>query len=93
MDHHVIPTCSNDNQVKREWKPVTFEYSEDGISIRVPNVYAWVCPLDGEISFTPDTVDELIATVRELIDTAKRAKERRSLFTEYFVSVGALEPA
>ena len=54
----------------------------------MPNVYAWVCPEDGEASFTPETIDELIVTVRELIETAKRAKERRSSLTEYVVAVG-----
>ncbi len=69
-----MPTCGDRQQTAREWKAVTFEYTEDGVSIRVPNVYAWVCPLNGEISFTPDTVDELLTTVRKLIDTAKRAQ-------------------
>ena len=39
-------------------------------------------------SFTPETVGELIVTVRGLIETAKRAKERRSSLTEYVVAVG-----
>jgi hypothetical protein len=65
-----------------------FEYRDDGIVIRVPNIYAWVCPEDGEASFTPETVDELIATVRELLEIAKRAQQRRSVPTEYIVSVG-----
>ena len=72
----------------KEWHPTIFEYSDRGISIRVPNVYAWVCPVDGEASFMPDTVDELIVTIRELLETAQRARERRSALTEYFVSVG-----
>ncbi len=66
----------------------TFAYDEGEISVRAPNVQAWVCPVDGEASFTPETVDELIETVRELIDMAKRARDRRSMFTEYVVSVG-----
>lgn len=93
MNDKPIPTCGDEKQTPKEWKAVTFEYAEDGISVQVPNVYAWVSPLDGEVSYTPDTVDELIATVRELIDTAKRAKARRNLFTEYVVSVGLPEPA
>jgi hypothetical protein len=56
--------------------------------LRVPNVYAWVCPESGEASFTPDTVDELITTVRELIELARRARERRPVLTEFIVSVG-----
>jgi YgiT-type zinc finger domain-containing protein len=82
-----VPICGQ-HHIPKEWRPTVFEYSEDGIAVRVPNVYAWVCPEDGEASFTPETVDELIATVRELIATAKRAKVRRSALTEYVVAVG-----
>jgi hypothetical protein len=81
-----IPICSQ-HHIQKEWRPTAFEYNDEGISVRVPNVYAWVCPTDGEASFTPEAVDELIATVRELIETAKRAKARRSTFTEYMVAV------
>ena len=81
------PICGK-HQVSKEWRETTFEYKENGISIRIPGVYAWVCPVDGEASFLPETVDELIATVRELKETAERAQKRRSEFTEYFVSVG-----
>jgi len=70
------------------WRSTVFEYSDEGISVRVPNVHAWVCPEDGEASFTPEMIDELIVTVRELIETAKRARERRSSLTEYVVAVG-----
>ena len=73
---------------KKEWKPTVFAYSEDGISVQVPNVYAWVCPEDGEASFTPETADELIVTLREFVEAAKRAKARRSGLTEYIVAVG-----
>jgi YgiT-type zinc finger domain-containing protein len=82
-----IPICG-EHRVSKEWRPVTFEYSEEGIFIRVPNIYAWVCPVNGEASFTPDTVDELVLTARELLETAKRARQRRSALTEYIVSVG-----
>ncbi len=93
MAEKPIPTCGDEKRTPKEWKTVTFEYAKDGISVQVPNVYAWVSPLDGDISFTPDTVDELIATVRELFETAKRAQQRRNVFTEYVVSVGLPEPA
>ncbi|MBI1996746.1 MAG: hypothetical protein HYU46_11620 [Deltaproteobacteria bacterium] len=82
-----IPTCS-EHHTEKEWRLTTFEYQEEGITVRVPNLYAWVCPVDGEASFTPDTVDELLLTIRELLTTAKRARERRSELTEYIVSVG-----
>lgn len=81
------PICGK-HRIPKQWQPVTFEYGDEGISIRVPNVDAWVCPIDGEASFTPETADELIATVRELAETAKRARERRPGLTEYIISVG-----
>jgi YgiT-type zinc finger domain-containing protein len=83
-----IPMCGK-HHVQKEWRVTTFEYSEEGITIRVPNVYAWVCPESNEASFTPETVDELITTVRELLDIAKRAQTRRPALTEFIVSVGA----
>ena len=83
-----IPICG-EHHIQKEWRQTTFEYSDEGITVRVPNVYAWVCPESGEASFTPDAVDELITTVRELITIAKRARERRPVLTEYIVSVGA----
>ena len=82
-----IPTCG-EHHTSKEWRKTVFEYRDEDISIRVPNIYAWVCPEDGEASFTPETMDELIATVRELIEIAKRARQRRSVLTEYIVSVG-----
>ena len=81
------PICGQHNK-KKEWRPTVFAYSEDGISVQVPNVYAWVCPEDGEASFTHETADELIVTLRELVETAKRAKARRSVLTEYVVAIG-----
>ena len=86
MNNQPVPICG-EHQVSKQWVPTTFEYDEDGVSIRVPNVYAWVCPQDGEASFTPQTTGELIATVRELIAPAKRARERRSMPTKYIVRV------
>ena len=86
MPERVTPTCGK-RRVPREWRATTFEYQEDGITIRVPNVYAWVCPEDGEVAFTPETVDELMTTIRELVATAKRSRERRSGVTEYLVSI------
>ena len=88
MTTRPVPMCG-EQQVKKEWRPTTFEYNDEGVTVRVPNVYAWVCPESGEASFTPDTVDELVTTVRELIAIAKRARNRRPVLTEYIVSVAA----
>jgi len=81
-----VPICGQ-HHIQKEWRQTVFEYADEGISVRVPKVGAWVCPADGEASFTPETIDELITTVRELIETAKRARRRRSAFTEYMVAV------
>jgi YgiT-type zinc finger domain-containing protein len=88
MTDKPAPICG-EHHVEKEWRPTTFEYSEGDVTVRVPNVFAWVCPASGEASFTPDTVDELITTVRELIELARRARDRRPVLTEYIVSVGA----
>ena len=87
LTSQLVPVCG-EHQVAKEWRPTTFEYGENGVSIQVPNIYAWVCPQDGEASFTPETTDELIVTVREMIEPAKHAGERRSMPTEYIVSIG-----
>ncbi|MBM4258615.1 MAG: hypothetical protein FJ147_22285 [Deltaproteobacteria bacterium] len=86
MTSKPIPMCS-EHHTEKQWRLTTFEYHEAGITIRVPNCYAWVCPVDGEASFTPDIVDELLLTIRELLLTAKRAQGRRSELTQYIVSV------
>ena len=88
MNSESAPLCSEHHTTK-EWRPATFAYTEDGVTIRIPGVDAWVCPADGEASFTPETVDELITTVRELLEPAKRARGPRSVLTEYIVSVAA----
>ena len=86
MTNIVAPIC-REHRKPKEWLPTTFEYSEDGITVRIPGVYAWICTEDGEPSFTPETVDELMITVRDLLESARRAKGRRSVLTEYIVSV------
>jgi hypothetical protein len=86
-EKQLVPICG-EHQVKKEWRKTDFEYNEQGITIKVSGVYGWVCPVDEEASFLPETTDELIATIQELYETAKRAKKRRSEFTQYFVSVG-----
>lgn len=87
MKTEFTPTC-HEHQVAKEWRPTTFEYTEEGVSVRVSDVFAWVCPVDGEASFSPETFDELLVTVRELLEPAKRARARKSSMTEFVVSVG-----
>lgn len=80
------PICTQ-HKTEKVWQQTVFEYNEDGISVRVQNVWAWVCPEDGAPSFTPETMDALLVTVRELVDTAKRARKRSPVLTEYAVAV------
>ena len=86
MTSEHISICG-EHHVKKEWRQTTFECSDEGITVRVPNVYAWGCPESGEASFTPDIVDQRITTVREWIELARRARKRRPVLTEYIVSV------
>jgi RNA polymerase subunit RPABC4/transcription elongation factor Spt4 len=88
MKTEFVPTC-HEHQVTKEWLPATLEYAEEGVSVRVSGIFAWVCPVDGEASFTPEGFDELLITVRELLESAKRVKARRSAMTEFVVSVGS----
>ncbi len=81
------PICG-EHRVPKEWRKATFEYQDDGISVRVSEVDVWVCPVDGEASFTPETVDELIPTVRDLVEATRGVRERRPLHAQYVVSVG-----
>ena len=81
---YYIPHCS-EHGVFMEWGTTTFEYEDDGIVIRIPDVPAWVCPLDGEVSFTPEVTDELIATVRELMALAKRARQQQPQLRGYLM--------
>jgi len=87
MKTEFTPTC-HEHQITKAWRPTTFEYTEEGVSVRVSDVFAWVCPVDGEASFTPETFDELLVTVRELLEPAKRARAHKSSMTEFVVSVG-----
>lgn len=80
------PIC-REHDVPKEWRETTFEYTEEGITVRVPGVYAWICPESGDASFLPETTDELISTVRDLLEAAKRARERRSMPAEYRILV------
>ena len=64
------PVCA-EHRCARDWRAAVFAYEEDGVSIRIPNVEAWVCPADGDPSFLPETADELIAVGRELLAAAR----------------------
>ncbi len=86
MEAKPSPICGVHKKAK-EWRKTTFVYEEDDITVSVAGIDAWVCPVDGEASFTPQTTDDLLVTVRELLESARRAKLRQSMLTEYVVSV------
>ncbi|MGH9934608.1 MAG: hypothetical protein ACREAM_00080 [Blastocatellia bacterium] len=54
----------------------------------VPFCHEHQIVVDGDASFPPETFDELLTTVRELLEAARRAKSRQSTMTEFVVSVG-----
>lgn len=87
MNEHPELHCAG-HHIRRQWQLTTFEYRDNVIRVKVPDAPAWMCPIDGEASFTPEVVDQLIDTVRELVATAKRAYERRTVFTAYLVAAG-----
>jgi len=80
------PHCSECGEVM-EWGTTTFKYNEDGIGVTIPDVPAWVCPKCGEVSFTPETTDQLIETLKEFVAAARRARQRQPLLREYVVQV------
>jgi RNA polymerase subunit RPABC4/transcription elongation factor Spt4 len=86
MNTRPAPICGQ-HKTSKEWKPTTFEYSEDGITVRVVDIDAWVCPVDGEASFTPMTADELHQTVRESLEAAKQMKARQPASLPFVVTV------
>ncbi len=95
MNNRTAPICGQ-HKTSKEWKPTTIEYSEDGITVRVLDIEAWVCPVDGDAAFTPATAHELHQTIRESLDSAKKAMARKLVSLPYVVSVELgtqIEPA
>lgn len=69
------------------WGQTDFVYRDDGIEITIPNVPAWLCKSNHEPLFTPDTTDQLIDTLKELVATAQRARKREPMLHQYVVRV------
>jgi len=82
------PFCS-EHRIPMVWGETDFTYTEDDVTVIVRHIPAWLCPYGEDAAFLPSATDELIATVRELIEVAKRAKAQRTLLPqqEYFVKV------
>jgi YgiT-type zinc finger domain-containing protein len=87
METKPTPICG-EHKAHREWRQTSFTYEEDGISITVNNISAWVCPVNGEASFTPQTADELTTTVRTILEPARKARATQPVLTPYIVLVG-----
>jgi len=81
MTYETVPFCGK-HRMSREWRQTVYQYDEDGVSVEVPNVHAWVCPADGEPYFEPETIAELSGTVREMIASAKHSREGGSNQTD-----------
>lgn len=77
------PVCKNGHTMM--WGKATFKYEEDGILVEVSDIPAWVCSDCDDVSFTPGTSQQLIATVRELITATKRARGQNLPLYEYNV--------
>jgi len=73
------------------WGETDFSYAEDGIEVIVRHIPAWVCPHGDDAAFAPGTGDEIIETVRELIQVARRTNASQPAFQlqEYLVRVMA----
>jgi len=59
------------------WGETDFTYTEDDVTVTVRHIPAWVCPYSDDAAFLPGVTDELIGTIRELIEVAKRSKIQR----------------
>ena len=77
MTYETVPFCGK-HRISREWRPTVYQYDQDGVSLEVPNVHAWVCPADGEPYFEPETVEEVSDTVRKMIESGKHSSHRGS---------------
>ena len=71
------------------WGKTDFTYAEDGIEVVVRHIPAWVCPQGDDAAFPPGATDELLTTIRELINVAKRSQTKQSIFAnrEYLVKI------
>jgi YgiT-type zinc finger domain-containing protein len=67
------------------WGKTTFAYEEDGISVEVSDIPAWICQDCDDVSFTPGTTQQLVTAVRELIAATKRARAKNTPLYEYHV--------
>lgn len=86
MSRKPLPCCSECKVTMRSGK-ANYVYRDDGIAITIPDVPAYLCGRGHEPLFTPESTDQLIETLKELVATARRARKRRPRFREYRVQV------
>jgi len=84
------PLCAEHN-LPMQWGETDFTYTDGGIEVIVRHIPAWVCPHADDAAFAPGMTDDLIATVRKLVDVAKQAKQAQAGLweQEYLVRVAA----
>lgn len=82
------PLCEEHN-LPMVWGETDFAYQENGIEVTVRHVPAWVCPHTDDSAFPPGVTDELIGTIRKLVDVAKQAQasQRSAWEQEYLVRI------
>jgi hypothetical protein len=84
------PFCS-EHHIPMIWGDADFPFNEEGIEVVVRHIPAWVCPHGDDAAFPPGTMAELLETMRELIDVAKRTQAKRPSIPhqEYLVRVAS----
>ena len=84
------PLCEEHN-LPMQWGETDFTYREADIEVTVRHIPAWVCPHADDSAFAPGVTDELIGTIRKLMDVARQAKAAQAGLweQEYLVRVAA----
>lgn len=67
------PFCS-EHRTPMTWGETEFTHTEDGVEVVVRHVPAWVCEHGDDAALAPGIMDELVTTVRQLVQLAKQAK-------------------
>ena len=85
------PPLCEEHRLPMVWGETDFAYTENGIEVTVRHIPAWVCPYADDSAFPPGVTDDLIATVRKLVEVAKQAQASQSNLweQEYLVRIAA----
>lgn len=87
----LLPPLCEEHNVAMVWGKTDFSYAEGGIEVTVRHIPAWVCPHADDSAFPPGVTDELIGTIRKLVEVAKQAQAKQPVRweQEYVVRVAA----